>query len=253
MSKDKNKSKRSQGMPLPPSDMAKLRGMKLWVATPCYGGMLTDIYTASLLKMQNLFWHLGVEFYTYFVRNESNVCRARNECVAAFMGKGEGYTHFMFLDADIGFQADSVVRLLMSGKEVIAGGYRKKCQKEDYTVTFQEGKFDIVGGVCEVERAGAGFLMIQRGVFEKMMKHYPEMKYETFSHLLSEKERAFTYTFFENYYDENGIGWSEDYGFCNRWKNMGGKIHLDVTAKLDHLGSYVFEGDISKILMDYKS
>ena len=47
-------------MPLPPSDMAKLRGMKLWLATPCYGGMLTDVYTASLLKMQNLFWHLGV-------------------------------------------------------------------------------------------------------------------------------------------------------------------------------------------------
>jgi len=49
------------------------------------------------------------------------------------------------------------------------------------------------------------------------------------------------------------VGWSEDYGFCNRWKKMGGKIYLDVTAKLDHLGSYVFEGDISRILLDHKA
>ena len=142
---------------------------------------------------------------------------------------------------------------MLSEKEVIAGGYRKKCMKEDYTVTFPEGRFDIINGICEVERVGAGFLMIQRGVFEKMMQHYPEMKYKTYSHLLSEKEREFTYTFFENLYDENGVGWSEDYGFCNRWKKMGGKIYLDVTARLDHLGSFVFEGDISRILLDNKA
>lgn len=244
------KGKREESL-LPPSDMAKIRGMKLWIATPCYGGMLTDIYSRSLLMTQHLFWQLGVELFVYFVRNESNVCRARNECVAAFLGRNLGYTHFMFIDADMGWEATDVVRFMLADRDVLAGAYRKKTDKEDYTVTFPEGNFKIEGGICELERAGCGFLMIKRSVFERMMEHYPEMKTNSHSTLLSAEEQNFVYSFFENMVEPENY-WGEDYAFCNRWRRMGGKIYCDVNTCLDHLGSFVFKGDVRRILLTPK-
>ncbi len=36
---------------------------------------------------------------------------------------------------------------------------------------------------------------------------------------------------------------SEDFGFCQRWRDIGGKIWLDTEGKLTHVGSYNFQGD----------
>lgn len=37
---------------------------------------------------------------------------------------------------------------------------------------------------------------------------------------------------------------SEDYAFCRRWQQMGGKIYADVTAILGHVGNLRFSGHI---------
>ena len=41
---------------------------------------------------------------------------------------------------------------------------------------------------------------------------------------------------------------SEDYTFCRRWQALGGEIWLDPNTKLNHVGSYTFEGDVSKAI-----
>jgi hypothetical protein len=40
---------------------------------------------------------------------------------------------------------------------------------------------------------------------------------------------------------------SEDYAFCRRWQKLGGEIWLDPLVKLDHIGHYTFNGNISKM------
>ena len=35
--------------------------------------------------------------------------------------------------------------------------------------------------------------------------------------------------------------------FCNQWRNVGGKIWLDPSIKLDHIGTYIYEGDIQQV------
>lgn len=250
MSKVKQKEKRKIGTPLPPSEMAKLRGKKLWIATPCYGGMLTDQFVTSLLKTFELCRTLGVVVYVYFVRNESNIPRARMECTAAYIGRGipEGYTHFMFIDADTGWHPEYVIRLLLHDKDVIGGTYRKKCQKEEYTVTFLPEAFQVENGICEVQRMGTGFLMLKSKVFEDMMEYYPDLRVNTFSHVLSEEEHKYIYRFFDNLVDEDNTYWGEDYGFCNRYVKMGGKIWCDVTMQLQHIGNYTYEGDVQNVV-----
>jgi hypothetical protein len=41
---------------------------------------------------------------------------------------------------------------------------------------------------------------------------------------------------------------SEDYAFCRRWQQMGGKIHADVTTTLGHVGNLPFSGNMSERL-----
>ena len=41
---------------------------------------------------------------------------------------------------------------------------------------------------------------------------------------------------------ENGRYLSEDYTFCRRWQNMGGKVYVDPHVILDHVGTYTFKG-----------
>ena len=41
---------------------------------------------------------------------------------------------------------------------------------------------------------------------------------------------------------------SEDYAFCRRWIDIGGKVWVDLQCKLQHLGQHNFRGDLAESL-----
>jgi hypothetical protein len=41
---------------------------------------------------------------------------------------------------------------------------------------------------------------------------------------------------------------SEDYAFCRLWRDIGGKIFVDLDCKLGHLGQHMFTGHLGKSL-----
>ena len=77
---------------------------RIFIATPCYGGMLTTNYFESCMGLmaQCIQKRIGLQFAT--IGNESLVTRARNTLVQLFMDDKKEYTHLMFIDADIGFE-----------------------------------------------------------------------------------------------------------------------------------------------------
>ena len=78
-----------------------LRQRKLFLATPMYGGSCAGMYAKSVADLSAMCAANGIELRSYFLFNESLIPRARNYCVDEFMRSG--FTHFIFLDADIGF------------------------------------------------------------------------------------------------------------------------------------------------------
>jgi hypothetical protein len=94
------------------------------IATPTYAGLATTGYVTSLLTFQTTCAAqgigLGIRFFT-----DSLVTRARNELVRIFL-KHEHATHLMFVDADIAFSPDQVLRLLQFDVDVAAGAYPLK-------------------------------------------------------------------------------------------------------------------------------
>jgi hypothetical protein len=184
---------------------------------------------------------MGIAYSISTLFNESLVTRARNTCVAFMMGNLAA-THLMFIDADIEWQANSVLKLASLDKDIVGGAYPKKSLPIDFVVNALPGQ---TGEVVEVHDIGTGFLMIKREVIQKMFDEYPLKKYKN-TIGLEPKYNDLCYALFDTML-VNGHYLSEDYGFCHLWKRLGGSIYLVKSIVLGHYGSYMFKGDPNNI------
>lgn len=231
----------------------------IFLSTPCYGGLCLQAYAESVLKLQVLCAQRGIQLLLDTTENESLVHRARNIAVARFMQKTQA-THFMFVDADIHFDPESVMRLLESDYDISCAVYPKKVvmwdQAEEAVRTghditkasaalvmnFRYAQTPIQNGFAEVLDGPTGFLMIKREVFTKMFEAYPELNCKN-----DHQNRDFDdyCAVFDCMIDPNNRRYlSEDYAFCRRWQMMGGKIYADVTTTLGHVGNIRFAGKL---------
>lgn len=226
----------------------------VFFATPCYGGLVTDQFFLSMFKASQELVKHGITFRLTTLRNESLVTRARNILSAMFLDSGA--THLFFIDADIEFEPDSIIRMLAMDKDIIAAAYPKKALPVQYAMNFKyidpvKKQIRMERGAVEVWDASTGFFCIKREVFEKMMLAYPDLHYKNDSNI-DPKLQKYCYAFFDTMIDkdENGDNryLSEDYTFCRLWQRLGGEIWMDPGTKLNHVGSYTFEGDLSKLI-----
>lgn len=238
----------------------------LFLSTPCYGGLCLQSYAESLYQLQNLASKENLNISLDFTGNESLVHRARNISIARFLYNSKA-DYFMFIDADIEFDPRSVLRLVNSGHDVAVAAYPKKGIMWDQAaqsilsgdtrdpsrlsaslvMNFKEDSDNIVkDGFVEVLDGPTGFMLIKRSVVEAMYKHYPELNCVN-DHLNRDLD---TYcAIFDCMIDPESRRYlSEDYAFCRRWQQMGGKIHADVTTTLGHVGNIRFVGSLHKAL-----
>jgi hypothetical protein len=232
----------------------------LFVATPCFGGMVTTGYMMSIVKLMEYAERHNFSISLNVLGRDSLITRARNTLVAQFMTMREA-THLMFIDADIGFEPELVHRMLAFDGDVVGGMYPAKalnwnppervCRSEPP----QTATLGYVGQFCgrdELERRGpfatgvyaaSGFMMIKRHVIERLIEAYPERAYKSDHVLTPDKTRRKYYALFECGIDpETREYLSEDFGFCRLWRALGGKIWLDVEGELAHTGSHDFVG-----------
>ena len=236
-----------------------MEGIKLMVSTPCYGGLCLQHYAESMMKLQRLCAVNRIQMMLDTTENESLVHRARNVAVGRFYQKTD-CTHFMFIDADIHFDPEAVIRLLKSGHEVSCAAYPKKTIMwnqaheaikagdtrdpnkivSSLVMNFKYPNTPIIDGFAEVLDGPTGFMLIKREVFTRMFEAYPELNCQN-----DHQNRDFeTYcAVFDCMIDPvNRRYLSEDYAFCRRWQQMGGKIFADVTTVLGHVGNIRFFG-----------
>ena len=232
-------------------DLAQLRQHNVFFATPCYGGMLTDQFFLSMFRVSQAFMQHGINFRITTLRNESLITRARNILTAMFLESD--CTHLMFIDSDIEFDVESVLRALAYDKPIMAAAYPKKALPIQYAINFkfvnQENRqIRVENGAVEVLDASTGFFLVKRETVEKMCQAYPELHYRNDSNI-DERFNKYCYALFDTWLDPDDNRYlSEDYTFCRRWQKIGGEIWLDPNTKLNHVGSYTFEGDVGKII-----
>lgn len=246
----------------------QLSQWKLFIAVPCYDSTVTEPFMMSTLKTMMKFNALGLQTVLATV-SDSLVTRARNTLVARFMAQTE-CTHMMFIDADIEYDPDSIMKLLWHNKDIIAAAYPIKeivWKKVEERVKNGEGAaeaaknssryaFSLIkpgqttismsNGAVAAYDLGTGFMLIKRETFQTMFEKYPELKYVDDTGALNEEEKKYTYALFDTLIDENGRYLSEDYAFCRYWQRLGGLTWLDPSIDLTHVGRYRYVGDAQK-------
>jgi hypothetical protein len=204
---------------------------------PCFGGQISEVTFTSFVRFITKAPQWGLEWSLDTLVNESLIPRGRNALVARAMHNPRA-THLMFLDADIGFDPEYILMLLQEDVDVIGGGYPKKSLPIDYVINpLPNGESDETK--AEVERIGTGFLLIKRDVFARMAEAKPELKYRDDCGL-DPSINKHLYAYFECGLFGEKVFMSEDWLFCNRWRQIGGQIFISKRFALTHVGNYAF-------------
>jgi hypothetical protein len=224
--------------------------MHLAVGTPMFGGNCFGEYTQSLLDLNHYFSTTKNNLLTtIFVRNQSLITLARNSIVHTFLNKTDA-EYLIFIDADISFRAEDIIRMISYDKDMVLGIYpmkyidwnRVKLNKdkknlEDY---YQVYPINILNKVHEhdifkIKWGGCGFMLIKREVFTKLKKHVT-----TFKH-----NNEVLYNFFDTGIEEKtNIHLPEDFNFCQKFNKIGGKIYADPKCTLSHFGNFEFKNSV---------
>ena len=215
-----------------------LRTTRVHMCMPCYGGMLTEQTFMSYIKWANTARQLGIDWTVETMTNESLISRARNTLTAKFLNT-EGSTHLMFIDADIGWEPWHLLVLLDRQKDVIGGLYPMKSLPIKWCVNGIPGKEEGTDNLVEVSKTGTGFLLIKRDVFEKLDAH-PAVKPFANDIGLPAELNPFMKTYFDTAVRE-GRYYSEDWTFCENWRDLGGEVWVDKRVLLRHTGTYTFD------------
>jgi hypothetical protein len=236
--KQASSQQQQQGQPF------NFRNVHLHIGIPCYGGMVSEPTMTSFLRFTLLAAQVGLQWSLDTMVNESLVTRARNNLMAKMM-TNEKATHFMFIDADIRFQPDSILQMIACDKDVIGGLYPKKALPVNYVINLQ-AQTRVQGDIFTVDTMGTGFLLFKRNVYEKLIAAHPETKYVDDVGLGKQFE-PMMYSIFDCKIDERGHYLSEDWLFCRRWAALGGEIWAHGKVLLNHIGHYEFQGDLAKM------
>jgi hypothetical protein len=193
------------------------------------------------------------------------IARARSVLVSRFLDT-PGATHLLFVDADISFAPEQVLRLLRADKDFVAAFYPLKAVDWDaipkrvvdgeplrtaglsYVGTLLDPPDRVTEGDFATARyAGTGLQLIKRRVFERLMAAHPELRFQSVhAQAGGVPSSANLSALFDSQIDpETGAYLSEDYAFCRRWRALGGDIWLDLKSEVTHVGADHFRGDTS--------
>ena len=228
-----------------------------------YGGMCTSEYTQSLLNLsESANKSEGVKLTTIFLGNESLIQRGRNTIAHHFMNLPNA-THLLFIDADIKFRVEDVVKMIQADKSLIIGPVALKGYNWDEIRSAAiNGEYDIqrTGGVFninrlpdidmvnenepfEIEHGGNAFMMIRRDCFEALKPHTPI--FTNGGRSLPDGVEIKDYFRVEINKDTNHL-LSEDYFFWHSYRQVGGTVWCAPWVETGHFGSHLFNGKYTR-------
>ena len=147
----------------------------------------------------------------------------------------------------------------MAKKDIICTPYRVKnddVQHSRYTVEFDNPKIVPIlpGGLVEILAGPTGLMLIDRKVFEKIIKNRPDLKIKNKA-VSEDPIPGSTHSFYYNFFDfsfKDGYSMGEDISFCKLARQNGFKLYANIDSITGHRGEYAWTGKFRDILEDIK-
>jgi hypothetical protein len=213
--------------------MAKHR--KVMIATPTLdGNVWVEYHTSYINSIVEAAKH-GWVVHPNYMSGNSLIPFARcvlgqdfweSECEAIF-----------FIDSDLSWNCDAFVRILETPIDVIGGAYPlKKDGGTEFHIKLTEAVPKPNGKrlLVDTQALGGGFIKISRAAIALMREKYPDLK-------ATYRDRDI-YMLWDTL-TVDGIPMGEDYAFCERWRQIGGKCYVDPDITFRHYGQKAWEGN----------
>ena len=97
---------------------------KIMVCTPCHSDVSMH-YCQSVLMFQQQCLKKNI-LVSFTMLKSSLVTQGRNLCVSDFLNHEHNYEHLLFIDSDIDFDFDTIMKMIEADKDIIACPYPMK-------------------------------------------------------------------------------------------------------------------------------
>lgn len=251
-------------------------GYKIMVCTPCHSDVSMH-YTQAVLKFQQECMKRNI-LVSFSLLKSSLVTQGRNLCVAEFLNHDDKYDYLLFIDSDISFKSETIFKMIDADKDLIACPYPMKMfetdrmwkniketdrvkSKEDllpsgymYPIKLGSNELIVDKGVMQVTHAPTGCMLIKRNVIDKLIAKHPELEiYQPTVINGKETKKENFYNLFDTLHDpETKRYFGEDFGFCQRWTDIGGKVYVYVMDHISHIGDHEYCGRFYDMLESLK-
>lgn len=217
------------------------RDQQIFLALPTYGAQMTQPFTVSLIELLQTTPFIG---QIDFVVNDSLVCRARNTLAARFLASD--YQWLLFLDNDLLFKPEHIARLWLHGikhnRKLVCGLYALKKLAPRFVANWIKGEQPDKDGAVKVHESGTGCMLVHRSVFEEMRDKLPDIAYTVDSNHPNGGKTEWNFFGVGTYKYPNGLVryLSEDWWFCQKWRDLGGDVWADTKIQIKHMGVMIF-------------
>ena len=132
-------------------------------------------------------------------------------------------THLLFVDDDMVFEKDAVIKLVERDKDIV--GVHYNCRKFPPTTTVHMDeekkksiKWENPDGFMTCDAVGTGFMLIDLRVFDKLKEPW----------------------FFWKTNEQGEVVEGEDYWFCRIAREAGFEVWCDLTIPVKHIGDFLY-------------
>lgn len=216
----------------------------VYLAVPSLTGRPDIAHQACLIREMQVLAKAGIAVTYKPLIGDSIISRTRNYFVADFLASD--CDDLVMIDDDLTWEEGAVVRLLSHPCEVVGGVYPKRQDDCEYPVRRLPGApFDMATGLMEVMLLPTGFLRMTRECLEKMIAAYPDTRYHDRHHPEVDFHALFWIVLapgLDAPVDGLPEIWGEDFTFCKRWRDIGGKVYLDALLRFQHIGRKAWSG-----------
>lgn len=155
-----------------------------------------------------------------------------------------------YIDYDVSWRPQDLIKLLTTEGDVVAGTYRCKTDNRDeilYMGAIHNDPIDnkpigrLSDFALKAKVAPAGFLKVTTAAIDHFMRCYPDLCYGP--------QYSLSVDLF-HHGAHKGLWWGEDYAFCRNYIDCGGEVWIVPDLNIDHWqGDYAYRGNFHEYLL----
>lgn len=219
----------------------------LYVFIPAFRNQMTATTMLTTHMLAQECWRRGIGFAISAV-SWPDIADLRGMAATYLIDRLPQASHLLFIDDDMSFKPELVMDMLLFNEPVVGALYPKRCYPLEFAGSGSENP-EVRGGFVKCDGVGMGVTLIQRHVFEVIAEKMPDtidtnLENSGLAGMFGGDPLKRILKPFEKVRHEiNGGVLSEDFSFCQRWRQCGGEVWASATHTIQHIGNHAFEGN----------